>query len=318
MRRHLSTFLDELLAEFTGLHFHISWAPSKPDAWDARTLPTGCSKCCRLTGSSLLSDCRECGQQQLARTLEADGKGHGFTCRLGVRNYWLPIRIRGETLGLAYLQALAHSLNRPASITPLNCTVSHHLEPPDARVMSQSNFARATRLLQLIIRHAQTATLADLRETDLISTRCVVTALEMEQARRHKALPRQLPPASRTLDLPGPESRPEQVVHRLLEHIEQDYPQPITLRGYARDLGMNAAYLSALFSRAVGVPFKAYLTELRLEKAKALLADPAKTATDVAYAVGYASESRFRTVFRKATGLCPRLWRETMRVVLPS
>jgi len=46
---------------------------------------------------------------------------------------------------------------------------------------------------------------------------------------------------------------------------------------------MNAAYLSDLFSRAVGVPFKAYLTELRLTKARELLGDPAQTAAEVAY-----------------------------------
>ena len=84
-----------------------------------------------------------------------------------------------------------------------------------------------------------------------------------------------------------------------------DYAKPITLQHYARELGMNAAYLSDLFSHALGVPFKTYLTELRMEKAKELLGDPTKTASDVAYAVGYASENRFRFAFKKATGLSP-------------
>ena len=76
---------------------------------------------------------------------------------------------------------------------------------------------------------------------------------------------------------------------------------------------MNAAYLSALFSHAVGMPFKTYLTEVRLEKARELLGDPAKSISEVAAAVGYASENRFRSVFKKLTGLSPRMWRETFR-----
>jgi two-component system response regulator YesN len=75
---------------------------------------------------------------------------------------------------------------------------------------------------------------------------------------------------------------------------------------------MNAAYASALFSQVVGVPFKTYLTELRLEKAKALLSDPSKTVSEVAYSTGYASENRFRLAFKKATGLPPTTWRATM------
>ena len=113
IRKHLSKVLDALFTEFTGVHFHIAWMPALPQQWDAQTLPTGCSVCCRLTGSPLLPDCRTCGPRQLARALSADGDGHRFTCRLGVRNYWLPIRVRAETLGIAYLQALDHPTARP-------------------------------------------------------------------------------------------------------------------------------------------------------------------------------------------------------------
>ena len=80
---------------------------------------------------------------------------------------------------------------------------------------------------------------------------------------------------------------------------------------------MNAAYLSAIFSREVGVSFKAHLTATRLERAKALLGDPTRATAEVAYAVGYASENRFRAAFKQATGLPPKLWRETVKLVSP-
>jgi AraC-like DNA-binding protein len=179
--------------------------------------------------------------------------------------------------------------------------------------MSRLKFARAARFLRHIVQHVQSATLSDLRKADLTSAARAVLALEQEQARLHLALNFHLPPAPLAPRRYGPEPHAQQIVHRLLERLELDYAKPITLQHYARELHMNAAYLSALFSRVAGVPFKSYLTDLRLEKARALLADPAGSVSGVAYAVGYASEDRFRFAFKQATGLSPRLWRETMQ-----
>ena len=317
IRNHLDKLFDQLFAEFTGLHFHITWAPSPPHEWKTRTLPTGCSVCCRLSGSPLLKGCRICGPRRLARALRADGDGQHFTCRLGVRNYWLPIRVRGETLGIAYLQALDHAPARRPARNHSARTASPRRHRTDAVVMSRSEFIRAGRLLQLIVLHLQTASLADLRKADLTSAGRAVLALEKEQARLHEALQRHLPPLPATPRNSGPESHAEQIVHRLLEQIELDHAKPITLRQYARELGMNAAYLSDLYSHAMGVSFKTCLTGVRMARAKILLGDPAQTASDVANAVGYASENRFRAAFKKATGLSPRLWRETMQTNQP-
>jgi hypothetical protein len=52
VRKHLGKLLDALFADFTGVHFQVAWTPALPRHWDARTLPTGCSVCCRLTGSA--------------------------------------------------------------------------------------------------------------------------------------------------------------------------------------------------------------------------------------------------------------------------
>jgi AraC-like DNA-binding protein len=313
VRKHLGKFLDALFAEYTGVHFHVAWTPGLPRRWDAQTLPTGCSVCCRLTGSPLLPDCHGCGPKQLARALSADGEGHRFTCRLGVRNYWIAIRVRDEMLGIAYLQALQNSparlLARQRSARPARAL----LRRAGANVLSRMEFARAARFLRHVVQHVQSATLSDLHKAELTSAGRAVLALEKEQARLHLALKRHLPPAPQASRRSGPESHAQQTVQRLIERIELDYGKPITLQHYARELRMNAAYVSDLFSRAMGVPFKTYLTELRLEKARELFGDPASTVSEVAFAVGYASENRFRLAFRKATGLCPRLWRETMQ-----
>jgi AraC-like DNA-binding protein len=183
-----------------------------------------------------------------------------------------------------------------------------------AIVVNRLKFARAARFLRHIVQHLQTASLSDLRKADLSGAGRAVVALEREQARLRETLRRHMPAAPPVPRSSSPESHAERVVQGLLGRIELDYPNAITLQQLARELGMNAAYLSSLFSRSVGIPFKSYLTELRLQKAKELLDDSAKTVSEIAFAVGYSSEDRFRFAFRKATGLSPKVWRQTMKM----
>ncbi len=314
IRKHLGQLLDSLFAEFIGLHFHIAWAPASPRQWDARTLPTACSVCCRLSGSPLLPDCRTCGPIQLARALSAHGDGHHFTCRLGVRNYWFPIRLRGEMLGLAYLQALEHfTPRRPVWKRP-----ARGMHPrrgrEDARVMSRLKFARAARFLRFIVQHLQTSSLADLQKGELGNVQRVLGVFENVQKRLRKKLNGLMPAIREIPPVAQRQSRPERMVQAVLDRIQRDYAQPLTLRRCAGDLGVNAAYLSHLFSHAVGLPFKTCLTEVRVEKARVLLGDPAKNISAVASAVGYASARPFRAAFHNVTGISPKLWRETLRM----
>ena len=184
----------------------------------------------------------------------------------------------------------------------------------DSKVSGRLKFARAARFLHFIVQDLQTASLNDLLEAELASAQRVVSALEKEQARLHAVLQRHLPRSPQAARRVGADSHPESIIHRLLERLDRDCTQPVRLKDYAREMGLNAAYLSHLFSKAVGIPFKTYLTELRLEKAKEMLGDPAKRVSDVGWAVGYTSEDRFRIAFKKATGFCPREWRRTIEM----
>jgi AraC-like DNA-binding protein len=309
IRGHLSRLLDQLFADFTGLHFHVAWAPGPAQEWEEKRLPTACSVCCQLSGAPLHASCRVCGPRQLGHTLRTDGAGHAFTCPHGVRNHWFTLRIRDEVIGVAYLQALDRREIRSSATG-----TATHTKPGRT---GRREFARAAKLLRFLIEHVQASSLADLRKAELTGAGHALIALEREQARLHEALQRHLPVAPQTPRRPGPESHPDQLVHRLLQCSEENYGKPITLRQCASQLGKNPAYLSDLFSRAVGVPFKTHLTQLRLTKARQLLDDPSRNISEVALAVGFASENRFRIAFKKATGLSPTVWRETMRSHAP-
>jgi two-component system response regulator YesN len=183
--------------------------------------------------------------------------------------------------------------------------------------MGRAEFTGAARLLRHIVSHMQTSSLAELQEEDLGKFQQALRVFENVETRLRKELHGVLPALRKTSPVPQPQSRPERIARAVLDRIQQDYGQPLTLQKCAGDLRVNAAYLSYLFSHAVGLPFKVCLTEVRMEKARELLGDPAKNISQIASAVGYASANRFRIAFEQVTGLSPRRWRETLRMNPP-
>ena len=322
--RHAALF--ELLQGLTGLPPSLVWAPELPDEWAGLDLLRHSGMCRAMAGRSeeALARCQACALQHLASTLQPGYAGHQFTCRRGVQNFWFPINVRRCTVGIAFIQALDHHPGGPTSGAAATAAPSTPAEPVPAletccpsggaRRISCPDFERAARLLQLICEQVQALALTDLWRTDLNKLQQELLVSEEYRARLRKELSALLPAIRPIPHAPALGSHAEWLVQHLLELLDRDYARQVTLKQCSNALGLNAAYLSALFSRVVGMPFKAYLTELRMEKAREFLSDPARTISEVAYSVGYASENRFRNAFKKAIGLPPRIWRETVRV----
>jgi AraC family transcriptional regulator len=74
-------------------------------------------------------------------------------------------------------------------------------------------------------------------------------------------------------------------------------------------VGLSPSHFCTAFRRSTGRPPHAWLQEARMERAKALLADPRLSLTEVAQTVGYGGQSAFGAAFRRATGTTPRAWR---------
>ena len=64
-----------------------------------------------------------------------------------------------------------------------------------------------------------------------------------------------------------------------------------------------------VFRAATGVTFTEYVSRLRVERAKTLLADASVRVSEVAYATGFGSISQFNTVFRQCVGKTPTQYR---------
>jgi YesN/AraC family two-component response regulator len=181
------------------------------------------------------------------------------------------------------------------------------------RKSSRPQMTKAVVLLRFLVRYLAIATSLQLRNIELAKAHQCAAEHEQEERKLRTELSRRVSGISQKPAQLEEESHTEQLVHRMLNYIEQGYARPITLKECANHLEFNAAYLCNLFSRTVGIPFKRYLTRLRVEKARALLSDPTRRVSEVAYAVGYTDTGRFRLAFKAATGLAPATWRNSLK-----
>lgn len=83
----------------------------------------------------------------------------------------------------------------------------------------------------------------------------------------------------------------------------------LSLDMIARDMQITPAYLCTILKQEIGMNYKEYLAQLRVEEAKKLLAEGYIGVTEVCYRVGYVNASYFIKIFQKYTGVTPTVYR---------
>ena len=84
----------------------------------------------------------------------------------------------------------------------------------------------------------------------------------------------------------------------LSRHLSED----ISLQSIAGEFHLNSSYISQLFKNELGMRYHDYLTKLRMDKAKTLLATTGKSISEIAGEVGFRDYRVFTKVFK--------MWRE--------
>lgn len=97
-----------------------------------------------------------------------------------------------------------------------------------------------------------------------------------------------------------------------VEYIHVHYRENITLTELAECTFLSPAYLSRSFAKHLGMPFTAYLAQVRLKKAAALLGTD-ETVTDIAYQTGFSSANAFIEVFKLSYGMTPGQYRRNLQ-----
>jgi AraC-like DNA-binding protein len=92
--------------------------------------------------------------------------------------------------------------------------------------------------------------------------------------------------------------------------LEEHAQEAVDLDTVSRQAGLSPFHFLRLFARVLGVTPHQYLVRCRLRQAARLLADPARSVTDIAFDVGFADLSNFVRTFRRAAGVSPRAFRK--------
>ena len=160
----------------------------------------------------------------------------------------------------------------------------------------------------LLLRHMAhavelSAESATLRE-ELERVNRAVVSHENEELWLRRALKRAVPEIREVPANVAEQARAHQVIREVLDRVHREFRKPLILSGLARDLGINASYLSSLFVRYYGCPPIQYQIDLRLRSAKLLLAKGERVG-DVAEQVGFHSVHYFSRIFKRRLGLAP-------------
>ena len=95
-------------------------------------------------------------------------------------------------------------------------------------------------------------------------------------------------------------------------YIEEHLAEPISLASLAELVGLSTYHFCRAFKQSVGMPPHRYHTRQRIELAKALLAKPTPSVTEIGLATGFSETSSFTAAFRKATGFTPSAYHRSL------
>lgn len=104
--------------------------------------------------------------------------------------------------------------------------------------------------------------------------------------------------------------QPMSVVTKAKSYIEINYAQVVDIKAISKHCGSSQSYLMRYFKEETGQTINQYLTSLRIDIAKRLLAQ--KSITETAFEVGFNNSNYFSTVFKKVTGITPGQFQETL------
>jgi AraC family transcriptional regulator len=95
-------------------------------------------------------------------------------------------------------------------------------------------------------------------------------------------------------------------------YIDEHFAEPISLAALAQLVRLSPFYFCRAFKQSFGVTPHRYHTGRRIERAKALLAKPSPSVTDIGFTVGFSQTSSFTAAFHKATGLTPTAYHRSL------
>lgn len=99
-------------------------------------------------------------------------------------------------------------------------------------------------------------------------------------------------------------------IRKCIAYIYQNLNADLSVKGLSEYTGLDHSYLSKLFSAEVGITIKRFVTKAKISTACDLLKNTELPYIEIAYSLGFSTQSMFIRIFKDETGLTPKKFRE--------
>jgi AraC family transcriptional regulator len=101
-------------------------------------------------------------------------------------------------------------------------------------------------------------------------------------------------------------------LRRVIDYINEHLQDQLTLAELARIAELSQHHFASAFKASTGISPHRYVIERRLERARDLLRRNENSISEIAYSVGFSSQSHLTAHFRRTMGLTPRRFRQSL------
>ena len=101
------------------------------------------------------------------------------------------------------------------------------------------------------------------------------------------------------------------VMQNVLIYCSEHFSENISVKAISDALFISKSYVSKIFSSKLKIPFREYINELRIAKAKKLLLETDKKIIDIMYECGFQNQSSFNRVFYKYCNMPPLEYKQS-------
>ena len=105
------------------------------------------------------------------------------------------------------------------------------------------------------------------------------------------------------------DAQEERTITGIIRYLQEHLDKEISLNILADEFHLSSQYISQLFKSEIGVNFFAYLTSIRMERAKKLLLATSLSIGEISEKCGYADYRVFTKAFKKEEGSTPSQYR---------
>jgi len=109
------------------------------------------------------------------------------------------------------------------------------------------------------------------------------------------------------------ENQGERLSRRIVDYLERNLSDKITLDGLCAQFSMSRTQMNILFKRTVGIGIIGYLNRTKIDRAKTYIREDVYNLTEISNLLGYSSVHYFSRQFKSTVGMSPSEYARTIK-----